>query len=823
MEEVNINDGRKQNPIEEFALTAVCENSIDYQKDWIVDSGCSNHMTGDMSKLVNITKYNGDRVIVTADNTQLPIAHVGKTHLPQKFGHEEFQLQNVYHVPGMKKNLLSVPQLTSAGNYVLFSPEDVKVYRELKVIGKPFIEGPKMKAIYVMSAEEAYVEKTRRSDTGDLWHARLGHVNYSKLKIMMQKSMLKGLPQLEINHEIVCAGCQYGKAHQLPYKDSKFKAKEPLELVHSDLLGKIKQPSTRGYQYLITFIDDFSRYVWVYFLKHKDEALEKFKEFKTTVERELGKKIKCLRTDNGGEYTSIEFNNYLKELNIRRQLTCAKTPQQNGVAERKNRHLAEICRSLLHAKNVDTRFWAECMKTTVYVTNRLPQPRLDFLSPFQKLYDVKPTVNYFRVFGCVCYVFIADEDRSKFDKKAIRCIFVGYDEQKKGWKCCDPNTNKIYVSRNVVFDEASSWWANKVVLPDTHELQEKLQTKLQLESAKDKDDTEGPTSSTSQSNVRSKSRSPWRIGVHETPDEVETSQLEDQQIEPSQPQLRRSTRERRQNPKYINDAYAEVKEPTTFEEASKSPEWRKAMEEEILALKQNQTWNLVPKPEGVKPISCKWVYKLKTRPDGTIERYKARLVVRGFSQEYGIDYDETFSPVAKITTVRVLLALAASKSWKLWQMDVKNAFLHGELDRDIYIDQPQGFVNHEKPEYVCKLKKALYGLKQAPRAWYGKIAEFLVQSGYHVAPADSSLFVKIQGEKLSIVLVYVDDIIITGDDTSEIQRTRENLSVRFQMKELGELKHFLGLEVERKESGIFLGQHKYARDLIQKFSFKSLV
>ena len=134
----------------------------------------------------------------------------------------------------------------------------------------------------------------------------------------MQKSMLKGLPQLEINHEIVCAGCQYGKAHQLPYKDSKFKAKEPLELVHSDLLGKIKQPSTRSYQYLITFIDNFSRYVWVYFLKHKDEALEKFKEFKTTVERELGKKIKCLRTDNGGEYTSIEFNNYLKELNIRR-------------------------------------------------------------------------------------------------------------------------------------------------------------------------------------------------------------------------------------------------------------------------------------------------------------------------------------------------------------------------------------------------------------------------------------------------------------------------------------------------------------------------
>ena len=225
----------------------------------------------------------------------------------------------------------------------------------------------------------------------------------------------------------------------------------------------------------------------------------------------------------------------------------------------------------------------------------------------------------------------------------------------------------------------------------------------------------------------------------------------------------------------------------------------------------------MPKPGGVKPITCKWVYKLKIHPDGTIERYKARLVVRGFSQEYGIDYDETFSPVAKIATVRVLLSLAASKSWILWQMDVKNVFLHGELDRDIYINQPQRFTNQEKPDFVCKLKKALYGLNQAPRAWYGKIAEFLVQSGYHVAPADSSLFVKVQEGKLSIVLVYVDDLIITGDEKDEIQRTRANLSVRFQMKELGELKHFLGLEVERTDRGIFLGQQKYVRDILQKF------
>ena len=170
----------------------------------------------------------------------------------------------------------------------------------------------------------------------------------------------------------------------------------------------------------------------------------------------------------------------------------------------------------------------------------------------------------------------------------------------------------------------------------------------------------------------------------------------------------------------------------------------------------------------MKPISCKWVYKVKTRPDGSIERYKARLVARGFSQQDGLDYDETFSPVAKTITVRVLIAFAASKCWRLWQMDVKNAFLHGEIDRDISMEQPGGFESKRHQDHVYKLKKAFYGLKQAPRTWYGKIVEFLVQSELSVAPADSSLFVKFQEGKLAIVLVYVDDLIITGDDEDEI-------------------------------------------------------
>lgn len=220
---------------------------------------------------------------------------------------------------------------------------------------------------------------------------------------------------------------------------------------------------------------------------------------------------------------------------------------------------------------------------------------------------------------------------------------------------------------------------------------------------------------------------------------------------------------------------------------------------------------------GVKPVSCKWVYKLKNKADGSIDRYKARLVARGFSQEYGLDYEETFSPIAKLTTVRVLISLAINKGWTLWQMDVSNAFLYGELDRVIHMEQTLGFVSKSNPNPVCKLKKALYGLKQSPRAWFGKIAEFLEFNGFMMTHADASLFVKTKRGKTAIVIVYVDDLIITGDFEGMISQLKENLCTRFHMKDLGKLKHFLGLELEYEEGKAILHQQKYSSNVLKKF------
>ncbi|PNX75793.1 retrovirus-related Pol polyprotein from transposon TNT 1-94 [Trifolium pratense] len=255
-------------------------------------------------------------------------------------------------------------------------------------------------------------------------------------------------------------------------------------------------------------------------------------------------------------------------------------------------------------------------------------------------------------------------------------------------------------------------------------------------------------------------------------------------------------------------------EPSSYKEASKFQCWIEAMNAEITALKQNKTWVYVDQPAHVKPIGSKWVYKVKHRADGSIERYKARLVAKGYNQIEGLDFFDTFSPVAKITTVRILIALASLKSWHLHQLDVNNAFLHGELQEDVYMTIPEGVVA-PKPNQVCKLLKSLYGLKQASRKWYERLTSLLVQQGYTQSTSDYSLFTLKHDHSFTALLVYVDDIILAGDSLSEFARIKQILDREFKIKDLGQLKYFLGLEVAHSQSGISICQRKYCLDLLK--------
>lgn len=257
----------------------------------------------------------------------------------------------------------------------------------------------------------------------------------------------------------------------------------------------------------------------------------------------------------------------------------------------------------------------------------------------------------------------------------------------------------------------------------------------------------------------------------------------------------------------------------SFEEASQDARWREAMNKELHALQNNRTWSLVHLPQGKRAIGSKWVYKIKYNPDGTIERCKARLVAKGYSQVEGLDYNETFAPVAKFATVKCLLAVAAARKWELHQLDVNNAFLNGDLDEEVFMKVPEGYPKQEKG-IVCRLHKSLYGLKQSSRQWFGKLSEALLTYGFKQSISDSSLFTLSKGDTKMVVLVYVDDLIVAGNNNRRCDQFKKYLQSCFQIKDLGALHYFLGLEVMRTADGIHLCQGKYTRDIITEAGLK---
>ena len=260
-----------------------------------------------------------------------------------------------------------------------------------------------------------------------------------------------------------------------------------------------------------------------------------------------------------------------------------------------------------------------------------------------------------------------------------------------------------------------------------------------------------------------------------------------------------------------------ILEPGSFEEESKQEVWVKAMEEEIQMIEKNNTWELVNRPHGKDIIGVKWVYKTKLNPDGTIQKHKARLVAKGYSQQPGIDYNETFAPVAHLDTIRALIALASQKGWSIHQLDVKSAFLNGVLEEEIYVEQPQGFVSEGKERKVLRLRKALYGLKQAPRAWYSKIDQYFMDRGFRRSKSEPTLYIKSQGQYTLLLSLYVDDLIYMGNNTKMMMEFKEDMMKTFEMTDLGLMSYFLGIEVSQRNEGIFISQKKYTEGLLKKF------
>ncbi|KAM0990119.1 hypothetical protein ACFX2C_008681 [Malus domestica] len=476
----------------------------------------------------------------------------------------------------------------------------------------------------------------------------------------------------------------------------------------------------------------------------------------------------------------------------------------------------------------------------------MPTPVLHMHSPFEKLYHPPPRLDHLRVFGCACYPILKPYKHNKLEPKTTQCIFLGYAAQYKGYICYAIRDHKLIVSRHVVFDEdtfpslpgsvSSSPSLAPSIIPHPNTFQHPSFIPIPFPHSPfpyfSSHTTYSPSVTQSSSSIPgdlvSSQCLPTEATVSQSVEhaainpDVTTSQVQAlhhvpvSQINTHPMQTRSKSGILKKNALLAQVQSSSITEPQSFKVVVQSPEWIQAMDDEMAALVKQKTWRLVHLPPNKNLVGCKWIYKIKSNPDGSVARYKARFVAKGFSQEAGLDYHETFSPVVKPTTVRLLLSLAATKRWKLKQLDVKNVFLHGFLDEEVYMSQPQGFIDPAHLEFVCKLNRSLYGLKQASRAWNDRFSRFLLTLGFKSSYADSSLYVKQNGPSIIVLLLYVDDIILSGDYDTQVQAVIDQLTAEFDMNDLGILHYFISLQIDYRPTGFLVHQTKYVTNFLTK-------
>ena len=704
---------------------------------------------------------------------------------------ESCTLHDVLLVPDLAYNLLSVTSASKKGKVTTFSKMKCEI-RDSK--SKLIATGHREGSLYYLDhggpIHQVCSASDRNSSKETLWHRRFGHLGVQGMQALAKNKMVSGMDLDWKQESCFCESCVKGKSHRMPFHQSTAKrADHPLELIHSDVCGKIGTRSLGGGEYFVTFVDDHTRHVWVYILKHKGDVLQRFREWKALVEKSSGRMIKTLRTDNGGEYISTEFNLYLTKEGIKHELTIPHTPQQNGVAERLNRTLIEGVRTMLADSKLPHRFWAEALSTTVYLRNRSPTKALEGITPFEAWSGTKPDVSFLRIFGCSAYAHVPKAERRKLDSKTRKCVLLGYGANRKGYRLYDLERMKVVHSRDVVFNEASMPGIQKEENETTVKYVE-----LEIEEEPVIKETTTPNP-------------PYSV-----PEESTASNP----IVP-EPFLRRSTRDRQQPDRYSHNltlASTEQQDPSSVAEAKSTPDkakWEEAMEREMESLHSNEVWELVEPPPNRKIV---------VDADGAVARYKARLVAQGCTQRFGLDYEETFSPVVRFESVRSVLALGAQHKLQLHQMDVSTAFLHGELPEEVYMTQPEGFIEQGKEHLVCRLKRSIYGLKQSPRCWNHALDSQLKGMGFEQTSSDPCLYVRLDSEgEMFLVAVYVDDIILGGRSEAKLNAVKEELSRRFEMKDLGPLHHFLGVKViqDRLTGVIWIGQPSYTEKILQKF------
>ncbi|KAK8944151.1 hypothetical protein KSP39_PZI008078 [Platanthera zijinensis] len=746
-------------------------------------------------------------------------------------------ITQVAYVKGLKHNLISISQLSDLGYDISVVKDGCHIKRssDQKII----LTGYRKRNVYCLNFEcenKASPICLVADDNAShcvKWHKRLAHLNYKTIGQLFSKELVRNGPQIKCMKEGICSACQKGKQTKSSFQSLENKdSVRCLYLLHMDLFGPMPVHSLGRKVYTFVVVDDYSRFTWVFFLRQKSETPSVLLNFVKQIQNELNSTVVKIRSDHGTEFQSESITNLCKDFGIFQEFSSPRTPQQNGIAERKNRTLIEASRTLLSDTSLPEYFWAEAVNTACHVINMASITKSHRKTPYEIVKGRKPNLSYFRIFGCKCYILNNGKSYlTKFAAKSQDGIFVGYNTNSNAYRVFNLTTQVVEESVRVVFDEIRLINCELSCRSNDSTGISKRMDKLSIAEASKEDGA-----------LENEGCCPGGVQeIMEADENQEVQQNEeagDAQPEGNLPPAIRylrdhpadqiigdprqgvQTRSKNQST-VLHSSFLSQMEPKKFEEAIQDQHWIDAMQEELNQFRRCKVWELVPKPRGHNIIGTKWIYRNKLDESGRIVKNKARLVAKGYRQEEGIDFDQTFAPVARLEAIRIFLAYAAYQDFKVYQMDVKSAFLNGDLKEEVYVEQPSGFVDPLKPDSVYKLRKALYGLKQAPRAWYETLTTFLIENKFSRGKIDKTLFLRESKGKIILVQIYVDDIIFGSTENNLCKKFAKLMQGKFEMSSMGELKFFLGLQVRQTDDGLSISQSKFTKELIKKYGMES--
>lgn len=834
---------------------------------FFIDSGCTRHMCHDKNHFSEFSRSDG--IVCVANGEKLKVCGKGKVTLTVRCDDKslcELQLNNVLFVPGLDCNLVSVKQLTGDETKILFDNDKCFLLRGKDRLGI----GKFSNDLYRLNVIDKCLKISNHKHVDCIhdWHRKMAHRNLKDVKATLRELNIY-FPSC--NCSDLCEACIRGKMAQKPYP----KCAKPVDNVHDVVVSDVCELSTNSFdnmRYFMTMIDVRSSFTHVYFLKKKSDVYDSIIHHIEMLKNVFNRKMKVMRFDLGKEYTNLKLLNYLKKEGILYQTTVGYASQQNGISERKNRELVEAGRTMLVESQLPKQLWTEAIATANYVQNRLYDIKKKEI-PYQ-IFHRKPVVDFHpHCFGSFAYHQIPKIKRRKLDDNAVKLRFVGFDTHAKGFRLYDSSKRQIILSRNVIFlDEkvdiekylpSSSLLSNvnkskpiRMVLPDSpvkvvepSELPEIIEIdntsqsdgethrnsrdassgtppsresddeyRASHESEEEESDFDYETGNESLNNTVTGSNDHHQQEEHEEQNRT----AEEENFQQNFPETPRRTGRIREAPKrYGFDDFALVTaacdyEPNTFKQAMscvQKSQWKHAMDEEINALERNGTWEVVDLPRNKTVVGSRWVFKVKKNFNGEISQYKARCVAQGFNQKFGIHYNEVFAPTARSSTFRMLLSFAGIQNLKVKQFDIKNAFLNGKLQEEIFMRPPKGYEVEGK---VLKLKRSIYGLKQSANVWNKAFDKVLTDNGFIASNADKCLYSRYQNNDVCHVLVHVDDLLIVAKNTEIIDEVSKNINKHFEVKDIGEAKNYLGIDITRDRKGdVFISQEQYIDDIVR--------